>query len=117
RSPYTTLFRSKSLRKWCEGRFLSLPRLREWEDVHHQLKELTRGLGWRIAAKEAGYEQIHRAVIAAFVDFVAEKTDDGSYEGMQGAQIGRASCRERVESSVGAGPMKTEGEIDEWCET
>ena len=77
---------AKSLRKWCEGRFLSLPRLREWEDVHHQLKELTRGLGWRIAAKEAGYEQIHRAVIAAFVDFVAEKTDDGSYEGMQGAR-------------------------------
>src|SRR5690606_38681722 len=77
---------AKALRKWCESRFLSLPRLREWEDVHHQLKELTRGLGWRIAAKEAGYEQVQRAVIAAFVDFVAEKTDDGVYEGMHGAR-------------------------------
>jgi len=77
---------AKALRKWCESRFLSLARLREWEDVHHQLKELTRGLGWRIAPRDAGYEQIHRAVIAAFVDFVAEKTDDGSYEGIHGAR-------------------------------
>ena len=77
---------AKALRKWCESRFLSLARLREWEDVHHQLKELTRGLGWRIAPRDASYEQIHRAVIAAFVDFVAEKTDDGGYEGMHGAR-------------------------------
>src|SRR5690606_8996858 len=77
---------TKALRKWCESRFLSLPRLREWEDVHHQLKELTRGLGWRIQAREASYEQVHRAVIAAFIDFVAEKTDDGAYEGMHGAR-------------------------------
>src|SRR5690606_25836183 len=55
---------TKALRKWCESRFLSLPRLREWEDVHHQLKELTRSLGWRMQAREASDEQIHRAVIA-----------------------------------------------------
>ncbi len=77
---------AKALRKWCESRYLSLARLREWEDVHHQIKELTRALGWRSAAREASYEQIHRAVIAAFVDFVAEKTDDGGYEGMHGVR-------------------------------
>lgn len=77
---------TKALRKWCESRFLSLARLREWEDVHHQLKELVRGLGWRIDARDASYEQVHRAVIAAFIDQVAEKADDGVYEGMHGAR-------------------------------
>ena len=76
----------KSLRKWSESNFLSLPRLREWEDVHHQLKELVRGLGWRIGARDASYEAIHRAVLAAFVDFVAEKADEGGYEGMHQAK-------------------------------
>jgi ATP-dependent helicase HrpA len=72
----------KSLRQWCEARFLSVTRFREWEDVHHQLKELVRGLGWRVAAEDAGYEAIHRAVLAAFVDLVAVKTEDGRYEGL-----------------------------------
>ena len=55
------------MRQWCEGRYLSLTRFREWEDVHHQLKELVRGLGWRVDAKEAGYEAVHRAVLAAVI--------------------------------------------------
>ncbi|HEX7079666.1 MAG TPA: ATP-dependent RNA helicase HrpA [Gammaproteobacteria bacterium] len=76
----------KSLRRWCESRFLSLARLREWEDVHHQLKELVRGLGWRAHARDASYEAVHRAVLAAFVDFVAEKSDAGGYEGMHHAR-------------------------------
>jgi len=77
---------TKALRRWCEERFLSLTRLREWEDVHHQLKALVLGLGWRLAARDASYEQVHRAIVAAFIDYVAEKADDGTYEGLHGAR-------------------------------
>src|SRR5690606_10775743 len=103
---------TKALRKWCEEQFLSLARLREWEDVHHQLKTLTRGLGWRIAAREASYEQVHRAVIAAFVDYVAEKADDGGYEGVHGARAtifpGSGLAQQRPRWIVAAERVATE---------
>ncbi|HET7596263.1 MAG TPA: ATP-dependent RNA helicase HrpA, partial [Burkholderiales bacterium] len=73
----------KSFRAWCANYFLSPTRFREWEDVHHQLKELALGLGWRIQAREGSYEAIHRAVLAGFIDFAAENTDGGTYEGVQ----------------------------------
>ncbi|MBN1240456.1 MAG: ATP-dependent RNA helicase HrpA [Gammaproteobacteria bacterium] len=76
----------RHVRQWCEGRYLSATRFREWEDVHHQLRELVRGLGWRAEAKEAGYDAIHRAVLAAFIDFVAVKMEDGRYEGLHQAR-------------------------------
>ncbi len=78
----------KVFRKWCAARFLSSTRFREWDDVHHQLKELALGLGWRVGRGDASYEAVHRAVLAGFVDFVAEHTDRGVYEGMQQARAG-----------------------------
>src|SRR5690606_32722592 len=41
------------------------------------------GLGWRLHAEDAPYEAIHRAVLAAFIDFVAENENGGSYLGIQ----------------------------------
>jgi ATP-dependent helicase HrpA len=32
------------LRRWCKENFLSFVRLREWEDIHHQLAELVVGM-------------------------------------------------------------------------
>ncbi len=87
-SAYSTERRrgEKSFRRWCAAHFLSPTRFREWDDVHHQLKELALGLGWRLGHGEATYEAVHRAVLAGFVDFVAENADGGTYAGMQQAR-------------------------------
>jgi ATP-dependent helicase HrpA len=77
---------AKAFRKWCKANYLSATRFREWDDVHHQLKELALGLGWRVHAEDASYESIHRAVLAAFIDFVAESDDGGGYLGIQDAR-------------------------------
>src|SRR5690606_13820815 len=73
----------KALAAWCTSNHVSSARMREWEDVHDQLRELVRSLGWRGSQKAASYADIHRPVLAAFVDHLAERWDGSSYRGIQ----------------------------------
>src|SRR5436190_5794260 len=73
----------RSLRAWCRDQYLSAARLREWHDVHDQLHELVQGLGWRTRHEPADYRAIHQAVLAAFIDFIAEHDDGVVYRGMR----------------------------------
>jgi len=51
--------------------------------VHGQLHELVQGLGWRTRHDAADYRAIHQAVLAAFIDFMAEHEDGVVYRGMR----------------------------------
>src|SRR5690606_28332975 len=39
------------LRKWCEKNFLGFLRMREWRELHRQLKLMVQDLGWTLAAE------------------------------------------------------------------
>ncbi|RPE75437.1 ATP-dependent helicase HrpA [Vulcaniibacterium tengchongense] len=41
------------LRKWCEKRFLGFLRMREWRELHRQLKLLCEELGWQAGERAA----------------------------------------------------------------
>jgi ATP-dependent helicase HrpA len=73
----------RALRKWALDHYLSAARLREWHDVHDQLHELVQGLRWRTRQQAADYRAIHQAVLAAFIDFIAEHDDGLVYRGMR----------------------------------
>jgi ATP-dependent helicase HrpA len=73
----------RALRQWCKANYLSVARLREWHDVHSQLHELVQALGWRTRHDDADYKAVHQAVLAAFVDFIAEHDDGTTYRGMR----------------------------------
>ena len=73
----------RALRKWAKDHYLSAARLREWHDVHDQLHELVQGLRWRTRQQAADYRAIHQAVLAAFIDFIAEHDDGLVYHGMR----------------------------------
>ena len=76
----------KAFRAWCVRYYLSLARLREWDDVHAQLGELVAAFGWKPSRRAASYRAIHRAVLSAFVDFIAEQRDGATYRGMHEAK-------------------------------
>src|SRR5437773_5168745 len=63
----------------CRGHFVSYLRLVEWRDLHRQLTELTRELGWRGSdalpdkIDEARYAAIHRAVVAGMLSNIGRK--------------------------------------------
>ncbi len=73
----------RALRSWAKDHYLSAARLREWHDVHDQLHELVQSLRWRTRQQAADYRAIHQAVLAAFIDFIAEHDDGLVYRGMR----------------------------------
>lgn len=62
---------SNKLRKWCQTHFLSYLRLREWHDIHQQVEIAVKDLGWRVNEVEAGYDEIHRALLAGLLGNIA----------------------------------------------
>jgi len=78
---------SRKLHEACREHFLSFNRMREWRDIHAQLKELVAELGWRISEKPATYEQVHRALLAGLLGNVGTKTEEGNYLGARGIRF------------------------------
>src|SRR5205814_1524824 len=75
---------SHKLHEACRDHFLAFNRMREWRDIHGQLKELVAELGWRISETPATYQQVHRALLAGLLGNVGTKTEDGNYLGARG---------------------------------
>ncbi len=66
----------------CRAHFVSYLRLIEWRDLHRQLAEQVRELGWRFAEAlpetidEARYATIHRALLAGLLSNIGDKAED-----------------------------------------
>lgn len=72
------------LRKACQQSFLSLVRLREWQDVHRQLMQLCKENGMRVAARKDRSDAIHRALLTGLLSSIATLRNKFEYEGAGG---------------------------------
>jgi len=76
------------LRRLCRENFLSYPRMREWRDVHEQLKQ---ALDWPESSvkpeKAEGYRAIHRALLAGLLGNVGLRDEEGVYTGARGIKF------------------------------
>jgi ATP-dependent RNA helicase HrpA len=77
----------RKLHQACREHFLSFNRMREWRDVHAQLKELASETGWRTSDKPATYAQVHRALLAGLLGNVGMKSEEGNYLGARGIKF------------------------------
>ncbi|WP_240099886.1 ATP-dependent RNA helicase HrpA [Thermomonas flagellata] len=87
------------LRKWADRHFLGFLRLREWWELHRQLKLQCEALGWDTAAPvaeaaeaaaplpAASYAALHRALIAGLPTQLGQRTDKGQYAGPRGRKF------------------------------
>ncbi len=94
----------RQLRDLCRSRFIAPLRMREWRDVHHQLATTVAEHHWRLNAKPATYEQIHKALLAGLLGNIGTKTDDDAqYLGARGIRFnlwpGSALARKGTGSS------------------
>ncbi len=75
----------------CREKFLNWLRLREWRDLHGQLRDTLRELGWNAEAalsKEAPFENFHRALLPGLLGNIGVKADDGDhYLGARGIKF------------------------------
>ncbi len=73
-----------ALRNWCRENFLSYPRMREWQDLVHQLHALTRQAGERTLRPSPDYESLHRAILLGLLGHIGCRDEDGAYRGTRG---------------------------------
>jgi len=71
----------RELEQWCREHFISPLRMQEWRDVYRQLQGVVNELGIAINAEPAAYENVHRALLAGFLDHIARRNERGAYEG------------------------------------
>jgi ATP-dependent helicase HrpA len=76
------------LRRLCREDFLSYPRMREWRDVHEQLRQ---ALDWPESSvrpeKAEGYRAIHRALLAGLLGNVGMRDEEAAYIGARGTKF------------------------------
>jgi ATP-dependent helicase HrpA len=73
---------SSARRRWCSEHFLGPMRMREWDELHGQLRRLaTERLTGTVPPlpDESDPERVHRAILAGFVSHVALRQEDGTY--------------------------------------
>jgi len=87
---------NRKLHRLCRQHFLSFNRMREWRDIHSQLKELAAETGAKvgelrtaaqIASAPVLFAQVHRALAAGLLGNVGLKAEDGSYQGARGIRF------------------------------
>jgi ATP-dependent helicase HrpA len=79
-------------RRVCRESFLSYARLREWRDVHAQLRQAVEELDWKMSSanmeKPEGYRALHRALLAGLLGNVGMKDEaDNNYTGARGIKF------------------------------
>ena len=77
------------LRRWCDKHFLGFLRMREWRELHRQLKLQCGDLGWedRASGDSASYAVLHRALIAGLPAQVGQREERGLYQGPRGRKF------------------------------
>jgi ATP-dependent helicase HrpA len=78
---------SSKLRAFCEANYLSFLRMREWQDVHRQLHQLVRGMGFPMASARGDDASLHRALLTGYLGGVAMKVDDRVYVGARNVKM------------------------------
>ena len=85
------------LRRFCRDHFLSFRRMREWRDVHNQIREIveeeTAGRREKPRGRTTGsdpqdrYGRIHRAVLSGYLSNIAVKKEKNAYNGTGGRRV------------------------------
>ncbi|MBA2237085.1 MAG: DUF3418 domain-containing protein, partial [Lysobacter sp.] len=80
------------LRGWCEKHFLGFLRMREWRELHRQLKLMADDLGWQqnaVASEidQPAYATLHRALITGLPAQIGHRGDKSVYDGPRGRKF------------------------------
>ncbi|SDS34108.1 ATP-dependent helicase HrpA [Friedmanniella luteola] len=84
-----------AFRRMCRDEFLHFLRIREWQDLHSQLKQITRDLGLHRNENAAAPSAVHTAVLSGLLSHVGLADVREETPGKPGARRkGRAPARE-----------------------
>jgi len=79
-------------RRQCRDNFISYARIREWRDIHAQLRQSVEELDWKMSSanmeKPDAYRSIHRALLCGLLGNLGMKDEaDNNYTGARGIKF------------------------------
>ena len=72
---------NNQVRTFCKKHFLNYMRMREWRDVHYQLRLQCKQLKLSENTEAADYATVHQAILTGLLSHIGQKTDEGDYLG------------------------------------
>jgi ATP-dependent helicase HrpA len=81
-----TVTRSR-LQTVLKKRFISPQRVREWREVHRQLRLVCKDLGYRVDSKPASYQVVHESILAGSLSLIAQHDERGQYVGARDLKL------------------------------
>jgi len=81
------LLSQNQLKQYCRENFLSHARMKEWRDIHHQLRVTCKQLGFEENQHDADYASIHKAILAGLLSQMGCKTSEGDYQGARNSRF------------------------------
>jgi len=75
-------------RRMCKAEYLNYLRIREWQDLVGQLRQIVKGMGVRIGDAEVEADQIHRSLLAGLLSHIGMRDSARrDYLGARGARF------------------------------
>lgn len=68
-----TILSNAQFRKQCKQELLNFMRLREWQDIYSQLRQVVKELGIAINSEPADYQAIHISLLAGLLSHIGQK--------------------------------------------
>ncbi|MFT5531572.1 MAG: ATP-dependent helicase HrpA [Candidatus Poriferisodalaceae bacterium] len=79
---------SSKFRRTCKQEFINYRRVREWQDVHQQLRRVANEIGLRANQTEADPDSVHKALLAGLLSHVGLKDPEThEYRGARGSRF------------------------------
>lgn len=75
------------LRKWCREEFLSFIRMREWQEVHGQLREAIDELGLKANQMDPSFSDFHQAILCGFLGGIGTLDVNREYLGARSTRF------------------------------
>ncbi|MFM4942712.1 ATP-dependent RNA helicase HrpA [Aeromonas bivalvium] len=67
------LLGSNPFRRMCQKEFLSYLRVREWQDIHFQLRQTVKELGFKANQEPADFKTVHCALLTGLLSHIGNK--------------------------------------------
>jgi len=78
-----------AFRRMCKSDYLHYLRVREWQDLHSQLKAACKSLDLQQNSSEAGHDAIHQSLLAGLLSHIGLRdVEKREYVGARGARFG-----------------------------
>ena len=95
---------SSAFRRLCKAEFLNFLRVREWQDVYRQLRQLAKPLGLTIGDPSVNPDGIHKSLLAGLLSHIGLKDATASTSGRPAST--KAGPKSRSSEYVGARQAK-----------